>query len=81
MRSKRNRDAVDTMRSEEYTVDPFNFDIDELKSCKEFVLRSISELAESELGVLHPPQGDAQRLYLITGGVFSLGDSGVTRLN
>jgi hypothetical protein len=81
MRSKRDGDTVDSLRSDEYMVEPLCFDTDALETYREFVLRSITEFAESDLGLLHQPQDDVQRLYLITGGVFRLGDSGVTRLS
>jgi hypothetical protein len=55
--------------------------MDTLEHDKELVLQSIAELAESGLGILHQLPGQIQRLYLVTGGIFRLGDSGVTRLS
>jgi hypothetical protein len=48
---------------------------------REFVLDSIAAFAESHLAVLHETLGEDRRLYLITGEVFQLRDSGITRLH
>jgi hypothetical protein len=55
--------------------------MDTLQDDKELVLQSIAELTESGLGILHQLPGKIQCLYLVTGEVFRLGDSGVTRLS
>lgn len=81
MRSKRDLDAVDSLQSEEYITEADSLNMDTLEDDKELVLQSIAELAESGLGILHQLPGQIQRLYLVTGGVFHLGDSGVTRLS
>ena len=81
MRSNLDRDTVDSLLSEEYIAETLGFDMDAPETHKEFVLHSIAELAESGLGVLHQLPDEVQRLYLVTGGVFRLGDSGVTRLS
>ena len=81
MRSKRDVDIVDSLQSEEYITETNGFNMDTLENDKELVLQSIAELAESGLGMLHQLPGQIQRLYLVTGGVYCLGDSGVTRLS
>ena len=81
MRFKRDRNIVNRLRSEESIAEPLSFDMDAFENDKELVLQSITELAESGLGVLHQPSDEVQGLYLIAGGVFRLGVSGVTRLN
>jgi hypothetical protein len=70
---------VGSLRSEEYVAEPLSFDMDALETYG--ALQSIAELAESGLGVLYQPQDEVQGLYLITGEVFRLLDSGVTRLS
>ena len=80
MRSKRDLDTVDSLQSEQYIIEADSLDTDTLEEDKEFVLQSIAALTESGLGILHQLPGQIQRLYLATGGVFHLGDSGVTRL-
>jgi hypothetical protein len=81
MRSKRDLDTVDSLQSEEYITEADSLNMDTLEDDKEVVLQSIAELAGSGLGILHQLPGQIQRLYLVTGGVFRLGDSGVTRLS
>jgi hypothetical protein len=81
MRSKRDLDTVDSLQSEEYITEADSLDMDTFEDDKELVLQSIAELSESGLGILHQLPGQIQRLYLVTGGVFHLGDSGVTRLS
>jgi hypothetical protein len=81
MRSRLDRKYVDDLRSQEYITEAISFDMEQLGTDEEFVLRSIAELAKSDFGVLHQPPDEVQRLYLITGEVFLLGDSGVTRLS
>jgi hypothetical protein len=81
MRSKRDLDTVDSLQSEEYAIEPDSLDMDTLQDDKELVLQSIAELTESGLGILHQLPGKIQCLYLVTGEVFRLGDSGVTRLS
>ena len=81
MRSKRDLDAVDSSQSEEYITEADSLNMDTLEDDKELVLQSIAELAESGLGILHQLPGQIQRLYLVTGGIFRFGDSGVTRLS
>lgn len=79
MHPRLDRETVESLLSEE--TESVRFDIDTVDTDREFVLRSIAELAESDLGVLHQPPSEVQRLYLIAGGVFRLGYSGVTRLS
>jgi hypothetical protein len=81
MRSKRDLDAVDNLQTEEYITEADSLNMDTFEDDKELVLQSIAELAESGLGILHRLPGQVQRLYLVPGGVFRLGDSGVTRLS
>lgn len=81
MSSKRDRNIVHNFQSKELFVEPLTFDMDALEDDKELVLQSIADLAESGLGVLHRPSDEIQHLYLVTGGVFHLGVSGVTRLS
>jgi hypothetical protein len=81
MRSKRDRNIVDSLRSEEYIAETLSPDIALLETYKKFVLESIAELAESGLSILHQPSDEIPQLYLITGGVFCLGEAGVTRLS
>jgi hypothetical protein len=81
MSSKRDRNIVHNLQSKEHFVEPLTFDMDALEDDKELVLQSIADLAESGLGVLHQPSDEIQHLYLVTGGVFHLGLSGVTRLS
>jgi hypothetical protein len=80
MRSKSDR-VVDDLGPEDGIVESPHFDLDTLETCKKFVLRSIDELVVSDLGVLHQPPDTSQRLYLVTGEVYRLGASGVTRLS
>jgi len=81
MRPKRDRNIVHNFRSKECFAEPLAFDMDAHEDDKEFVLQSIAGLAEAGLGVLHQPSDEIQHLYLVTGGVFHLGVSGVTRLS
>jgi hypothetical protein len=81
MRSKWNLDMVDSLRSEEHPTGPDSFDMDSLENEKEFVLQAIAKLAKSHLDVLHQPSEQNQHLYLITGEVFRLGESSITRLS
>ena len=81
MRSKRDGDTVDSLQSEEYTTETDSLNMDMLEDDKELILQSIAELAESDLGMLHQLPGQIQRLYLVTGGAYCLGDSGVTLLS
>ena len=80
MRSKGDR-VVDDLGLEDGIVESPRFNVDTLETCKDFVLRSIDELVGSDLGVLHQTPDKIQWLYLITGEVYRLGDSGVTRLS
>lgn len=80
MRSKGDR-VVDELGAEDGIVESRQFNVDMLETCEEFVLRSIDELVGSDLGVLHQSPEKIRRLYLITGEVYRLSDSGVTRLN
>jgi hypothetical protein len=80
MRSKANR-VVDDLGAEDGIAESPHRNVDTLETCKEFVLRSIDELVESDLGVLHQQLDKVQRLYLVTGEVYRLSDSGVTRLS
>ena len=80
MRSEEDRVAND-LGPADGTVEPSHSNVDLLDTCKEFVLRSIGELVGSDLGVLHEPLDKVQWLYLVTGEVFRLSDSGVTRLS
>jgi hypothetical protein len=80
MRPKEDR-VTNDLGPEDGTMGPSHSNVDTLETCKEFVLRSIDELVGSDLGVLHEPLDKVQRLYLVTGEVFRLSDSGVTRLS
>jgi hypothetical protein len=81
MHLKRDIDTFDNLQSEKYATESNSLDMDTFQNDKELVLQSIAELTESSLGILHQLPGQIQRLYLVTGEVFRLGDSGVTRLD
>lgn len=80
MYSESNWDDVDSLQLQEDIPQRSDLDACPGETCKDFVLRSITELAESDLGVLHQPSNEVHHLYLVMGGVYRLEDSGVTRL-
>ena len=76
MRFEDDRDNDDSLQSEEDIKERFGFDLDTGETSKDFVLRSIAELAESDLSVLHQPPNGTPHLYLVTGEVYRLEDAG-----
>jgi hypothetical protein len=47
---------------------------------KDFVLQCCADLAEAGYGFLHQSSGRAQHLYLVSGEVYRIGESNLTRI-
>jgi hypothetical protein len=62
-------------------ADGLHSDTTVVEGDKQFVLSKITELEGAGLGIVHRSSDNFQRLYLISGEVYRLGESEITRLS